>query len=371
MRAPSKLGLYVHVPFCANRCDYCAFYKETLTPNSFDDYLLGVKTELSLYKDFDPETIFIGGGTPSFLPEKKLAALMEILRSYTKNVREFTVEVSPLSINRQKLEILKEGGVSRISVGIQSFNEKVLQTLGRKVAVKKNYEALALIASANFADFNADFIFAVNGQTTKDFARDIEIAAKYPLNHISAYCIEYESKTPLCAGRIATNADEEREADFVEFAALCLKEHGFYRYEISNYAKPGCECAHNLGTWNMYEWVGVASGAASQYNNVRSKNIENLKLWCNALKTNKSFKLESEKIDNEELFLSAIIFGLRMVRGVDLNELAKRFPITDPKKYKPIISDLVAENLATLQSGNLRLTKKGLLLADAVALRFC
>ncbi len=371
MRAPSKLGLYVHVPFCANRCDYCAFYKETLTPNSFDDYLLGVKTELSLYKDFAPETVFIGGGTPSFLPEKKLATLMEILRKYTKNVREFTVEVSPLSINRQKLEILKEGGVSRISVGIQSFSEKVLQTLGRKVAAKKNYEALDLIASANFDNFNADFIFAVDGQTTKDFARDIEIAAEYPLNHISAYCIEYESKTPLCAGRIATYADEEREADFVEFAALCLNEHGFYRYEISNYAKTGCECAHNLGTWNMYEWVGVASGAASQYNNIRSKNIENLKLWCNALKTGQNFKQESEEIDDNELFLSAIIFGLRMVRGVDLNELAKRFPLADAKKYMPAISDIVAENLATLQNGNLRLTKKGLLLADAVALRFC
>jgi len=369
MNKASELGLYIHIPFCAGMCDYCAFYKTLPTKSDFQIYLDALNLELNSYKKLLPDTIFIGGGSPSILTENHLEKLFEILEP-VKNVREFTVEVAPSSITKKKLEFLKSNGVTRISIGAQSFDENMLKTLGRKQTLKILYKSLDEIAECNFKEFNIDLIFAIKNQTLKIFEKDIDIAMSYPITHLSAYCIEYESGTALCAGKHA-ECDSEREIEFVKFAHQKIDSKKFRRYEISNFAKESHECAHNLGVWNMNNWIGLGPSAASQYNNVRYKNTASLNDWAKGVFENNFAREDIINLDNEELFLSGIIFGIRTLSGVDLKNLKKRFPIKNPEKYSDIIQSLREKNLMSKIDDRIFLTENGLLLADAIAAEFC
>jgi len=375
MNKASELGLYIHVPFCASRCDYCAFYKTLPNKKDFQIYLDALKIELDSYKKISPDTIFIGGGSPSVLTESHLEKLCEILEE-VKNVREFTVEVAPSSVSKKKLELFKQMGVNRISIGAQSFDENILKILGRTQSLKILYKALDEIAEANFKEFNIDLIFAIKNQTLKIFENDINIATNYPITHMSAYCIEYESGTALCAGN--QNQDdnefdehEKREIEFVKFARQKISSKEFRPYEISNFAKEGHECAHNLGAWNMNNWIGIGPSAASQYNNMRYKNTASLNDWAKGVFENNFAREDIISLDNEELFLSGIIFGLRMSSGIDLKKLKERFSIKNPEKYADVIKNFCDENLMKKNSDRIFLTENGMLLADAIAAQFC
>ncbi len=366
----SERGLYVHVPFCTNKCDYCAFYKKDISLGDFDLYIKSIELEISKYKDFSPTSIFIGGGTPSALPPKYLKSLLQILSEKSSSCSEFSMEVSPTSINADKLKIAQDFGVNRISIGVQSFNETLLKTLGRRTQLKSIYTALDTISQANFQHFNMDFIFAIENQSTSQLQQDLEIALSYPIDHLSAYCIEYESGTALCAGLNDREIDENNEIEFVEFTSSFLSKNGFKRYEISNFAKNNAFCQHNLGTWNMNEWVGIGASAASQYKNQRYKNLPDFSSWAKNLSLNKNTHIEYETLDDEEMLLSSIIFGLRLIDGFNFSLAKKRFPKANASKYTHIISKLKKENLLIEDYHTLKLTPQGLLLADAIALDF-
>ncbi len=374
-------SVYLHVPFCARLCGYCRFYKLRPTNEAVDLYLEALEAEARFRRErgdlqgpFD--TVYWGGGTPAALSEAKLARAAEILG--LQPLREWTVEVAPSSINKSKLALLKSLGVNRISLGIQSFSKKTLSALGRPHPAEAAARAVDDILSVGFEKFSVDLIFGVGGQTLEDFRSDILAAAGTGASHISAYCLEFENGTSNCPGRGKTPDEASREADFMTLAMRLLPELGFRQYEISNYAKDGCECLHNRITWAMGSWLGFGPAAASQWGASRFKNPSDINAWADMQAGHTERKFEDVvPLDDDELFSSALIFGLRTSGGVDLMRLKMRYPRADSERYAPSIALLERENfleVSTLRnpcgyeiSKILRLTEKGRLNADAVA----
>lgn len=367
-----NFGIYVHVPFCAAPCGYCRFYKRVPTGDDIREYVKICSRELELLADspgfLPPDTIFLGGGTPSILPESAFEKLAGAFGRFPKP-REWTIEVSPSTISREKLSLYKQAGVTRISLGVQSFDEGVLRSLGRAHSLKSTLEAIDAVAETGFDNFSIDLIFGAKGQTEEMWRADLRRAAKCPVNHISAYCLEFENGTSFCGG--IPEGDEiqkrEREGDFFEIAMDELPALGFKQYEISNYARPGGECLHNLSTWNMAQWVGIGPSAASQFGGFRYRNSPNFSKWKSCVESGKFAREDIVVLDDEEMFSSALIFGLRMGVGVDMDILGMRFPRADRQRYEKPLEFLSSEGLIERDGARVRLTRSGKMLADSVA----
>lgn len=367
-----NFGIYVHVPFCAAPCGYCRFYKRVPTGDDIREYVKICSRELELLADspgfLPPDTIFWGGGTPSILPESAFEKLAGAFGRFPKP-REWTIEVSPSTISREKLSLYKQAGVTRISLGVQSFDEGVLRSLGRAHSLKSTLEAIDAVAETGFDNFSIDLIFGAKGQTEEMWRADLRRAAKCPVNHISAYCLEFENGTSFCGG--IPEGDEiqkrEREGDFFEIAMDELPALGFKQYEISNYARPGGECLHNLSTWNMAQWVGIGPSAASQFGGFRYRNSPNFSKWKSCVESGKFAREDIVVLDDEEMFSSALIFGLRMGVGVDMDILGMRFPRADRQRYEKPLEFLSSEGLIERDGARVRLTRSGKMLADSVA----
>ena len=369
-----NFGIYLHVPFCVQNCDYCRFYKRTPDKSTIDAYIDAIAKEINLAKAQypqnlrTPETMFWGGGTPSILSEKNIEHLANVFGELLPT-REWTVEVAPTNATLSRLQTFKDVGVTRISMGVQSFNEKTLATLGRKHTLKATLDAIERIASIGFDHFSIDLIFGAKGQTPEEWLADIKRAAQCPVDHISAYCLEFESATSCCAGRLPDEdyQESEREGEFLEIAMDNLSAFGFQQYEISNYAKPNCKCLHNLATWNMSQWLGFGPSSASQFAGKRFRNTPNFDNWLNAINKGSQIHEDVVTLDDSELFADALIFGLRMVDGIDFSTLCKRFPNADSEKYLPTIDFLESEKLIEKSGDKIKLTKRGRLVADAIA----
>ncbi len=379
MQAISQdFGIYVHVPFCVRRCAYCKFYKSNPSLESIDYYLSHIKSELdyqiskveSLGIELSrPATMFWGGGTPTILSEKSIERLANIL-SVVLPTKEWTVEVAPQTINPSKLKLLKDIGVNRISLGVQSFNPKTLKSLGRDYPVLSTKKTIDMIAEANFEKFGIDLIFGAKGQTNEDWLEDLQEAVRQPVNHISAYCLEFESGTSCCGGVRLEDSEyqkADREAELFEMGMDFLSQNGFPQYEISNYAKEGAECLHNLSTWNMGEWLGLGASAASQFMGFRRRNPSSLEQWGKLVDSHSEDYEDIVSLDDNEMFLSALIFGLRKIKGIDFESLKLRFPKADWKSKYETLKELKAQGLLLIENSNMRLTRAGIMLADAVA----
>ena len=372
-----NFGIYLHVPFCVQNCDYCRFYKRVPNKATIDIYLDTISKEIDIAKSQypnelrTPETMFWGGGTPSILTEKNIEQLANIFKQNNLlPTKEWTVEVAPTNATSSRLQMLKDVGVTRISMGVQSFNENTLKTLGRKHTLKATLEAIDRIANINFEHFSIDLIFGAKGQTQQEWLTDIEHATHCPVDHISAYCLEFESATSCCAGRLQDKdyQESEREGEFLEIAMNRLPELGFQQYEISNYSKPNCQCLHNLATWNMSQWLGFGASSASQFAGKRFRNTPDFDKWINAINANSPIYEDIVELNDDELFADALIFGLRMTNGVNFAKLCERFPNADYAKYLPTIDFLASEKLLEKIEDKIKLTKRGRLVADAIAI---
>ncbi len=380
-KAHTLMGIYLHVPFCARICDFCAFYKTKPNFGDIENYLQNLKKEVDWRLDegltnTPIHTMFWGGGTPAMLSENHIEATAKIFEHVLPKY-EWTIEAAPSSINKSKLKLFKDLGVTRISLGVQSFNKDTLDALGRPHSLSAALRAIDDIAETGFEKFSLDLIFSAPNQTHSDFEKDLLFASKTPVNHISAYCLEFESGTSCCGGKEKSIEQENKEADFVEQAMQTLPSLGFKQYEISNFAKEGFECIHNLITWNMGSWLGFGPSAASQFGGLRFRNPPSLQDWANTQNSSEKKFDDLVKLDDEELFSSALIFGLRLTNGVDLQSLSMRYQNADIKKYEAKLDHLSKEGFLEIiikrnpcgyQIGKIiRLTPKGRMLADAVA----
>jgi oxygen-independent coproporphyrinogen-3 oxidase len=371
----SALGLYVHVPFCARRCEFCAFYEVPPRRADVERYLACAERELAeLHLPRRAETVFWGGGTPSILAPADLERLAgATLGASGGTPEEWTVETTPATCRADRLAVLKNSGVTRVSIGVQSFDEAILAGLGRLHTTAQVSEAIGAVRAAGIGNLNLDLMFALPGQTLEEWERDLRTAIAAGPEHISTYCLTIEESAPLFArlarGRLSRRTPDE-EAAFYERTWDLLEAAGYRQYEVSNFARPGYECVHNLNTWRMREWAGVGPAAASQLGLRRYANAANLARWAEGVEKGAPARTDEVILDEATLATDAVVFGLRMVEGVDLAELAARFPSHDWAEVARKASELEGQGLAEFDGRSLRLTRRGRLLADEVALEF-
>ncbi len=365
------LGLYVHVPFCAAACDYCAFYQTTPTAAGVSGFLAGVAREAELAAPDRPvDTVFWGGGTPGLLSPRALTELGTTGRRHAGGPPpEWSVELAPASVTPERLAALRAVGVTRISLGVQSFQPPLLAALGRRHTVRQVREAYARIRAAGFASVNLDLIFAIPGQEMAAWRADLDEAVRLEPDHLSTYCLTFEEDTALfvrlAAGRV--RRDVATEIAFYTEAWERLGGAGYAQYEISNFARPGHRCAHNVNTWRMQEWIGLGPSAASQSGGWRGSNVPDLDRWRADLDAGRRAGLDRVALTPRLLAEDSLIFGLRMNDGVDLPALRERHPAAPWARIEALAARLAEDGLATLSpAGTLRLTLRGRLVADAV-----
>jgi oxygen-independent coproporphyrinogen-3 oxidase len=367
----SALGVYCHVPFCASTCDFCAFYQEKPKRGDLECYLEAMDKEFALLpQDRVVETVFWGGGTPGLLSAKDLERLGgSLLDNLQKPPVEWTVEMAPSTVKADKLAVLRDLGVTRISMGVQSFDATLLESLGRLHRPNQIYTAWERVQTAGFPQTNLDLIFAIPNQSLEQWEADIREAARLGPSHLSTYCLTFEEDTALYVklsqGKVSI--DEAKEIRFYERGWELLEELGYHQYEVSNFSKSGAECIHNINTWRMQEWIGCGPSAASQYKADRYQRPANLGEWAGAMESGRPPKTEIVPLDTEILLADAIVFGLRMNVGCDLLAIARQFPSPGLlERLEPLFCRFEAEALVSRRGGRISLTHKGRLVCDAI-----
>jgi oxygen-independent coproporphyrinogen-3 oxidase len=367
----APLGLYVHVPFCASTCDFCAFYQVKPTADSVRGFIRCVGAESSLVGwDRPVSTVFWGGGTPGLLSPADLGRLSEIVRSVPGGASpaEWTVELAPASVTEARLSVLKSAGVTRVSLGVQSFRPALLEALGRAHTRDQVYRAYERVRAAGFASVNLDLMFALPGQSESEWEDDIDEAVSLGPDHISTYCLTFEEDTALWVrlsqGRV--RLDPENEARMYLRTWERLGAAGYAQYEVSNFARKGHACVHNLNTWRMREWVGLGPSAASQHRGRRASNVADIDAWAERVGRGLRATEDACELTDELLAEDALVFGLRMNAGVDLAPLRSRCPNAQWGRVEALLTRLSDEGMACRDGSTVSLLPKGRLLADAI-----
>ncbi|MFQ5584234.1 MAG: radical SAM family heme chaperone HemW, partial [Calditrichia bacterium] len=340
MRHPC--GLYIHIPFCVQKCGYCEFYSITRTEQieSFVQALLiEIELRAELFNRQVFHTIFLGGGTPSLLSENQMERIWSSLKNNFKFIArpETTIEANPGTLSPSKLEFLKDSGFNRLSLGVQSFNANELKFLGRIHSATEALEIYENARSAGFQNINIDLMTAFPGITHRSFRGSLKTALQLQPEHISCYTLIFEPGTPfhrrMKRGElIPLSADAE--AEYYEIARQTLESSGYYQYEISNFAK-GADyiCKHNTIYWKQYPYLGLGSSAHSFHKNIRSANIRSVNRYISLLKQGKLPQVMTEQLSQEQMMFEYIFLNLRLRDGLDLTDFRKRFKQDFLKKY--------------------------------------
>jgi len=361
-------ALYLHVPFCASSCDFCSFYQEQPKRGEIDRYLAAIERELELHPPGRVETAFWGGGTPGLLPADDLRRLGQAMTRAAGQPSEWSVELAPSSVRADKLAALKEMGVTRVSMGVQSFDDLTLDALGRRHSPKQIMEAWELIEAAGFASRNLDLIFAIPGQDEQRWTEDLRRAIELQPDHLSTYCLTFEEDTAmfvkLSQGKV--KIDRELEARLYRQTWEQLEANGYAQYETSNFARTGHACRHNLITWEMGSWIGYGPSAASQWGQRRWTNPANLDQWIQGIEAGTPVLEQVKDLSAADLLCDALVFGLRLNAGVNPAALAARFATPLPARVTHLFEALVEEGLMEAAGSQVRLTGEGRMRADAV-----
>jgi len=350
-------GLYIHIPFCVRKCDYCAFYSEVSNnlkkqEQFFQSLEIEIKNLNPRYPDFSPETLFVGGGTPTAPEFQCLETFFPTLGKFQP--KEFSVEVNPGTVDEAKLSLLRRSGVNRLSIGVQSFDFQCLETLGRIHSAEQAEEAFCLARAAGFDNISIDLMFGTPGQTLVMLNADLDRALALGPEHIAIYNLMYEEGTPLME-RDPVRLDEELEREMYDQICVRLKEAGFVHYEISNFAKPGFECRHNLLYWTGGEYIGCGPSAHSHWNGTRWANVADLDDYC-ASGPRREFE---ETLDPDAKDRETLVMGLRLLDGVEVSpELFEM--------QRSCFQGLEKEGLLVIEGCRVRLSEEALFISDAV-----
>jgi oxygen-independent coproporphyrinogen-3 oxidase len=340
------------------------------TANDVSEFLSAIDREAALISWARlVTTVFWGGGTPGLLAPKDLARLAESVRTRLNGgAREWTIELAPGSVTDARLAVLREAGVTRVSMGVQSFQPALLDALGRHHTREQVFRAYDRVRAAGFASVNLDLMFALPGQSAEDWTRDVCEAVALAPDHLSTYCLTFEEDTKLWVklsqGRV--KLDPEHEARLYEATWAQLAGAGYGQYEISNFARPGHECLHNLNTWRMNEWVGLGPSAASQYQGWRAANVADLDQWLAQLGRGERATEDRVALTPSLLAEDALIFGLRMNAGVDLATWRARAPEAPWPAIDDMLATLAAGELLVREGDVVKLTQRGRLIADSI-----
>ena len=366
---------YIHIPFCSHICYYCDFNKVFIEGQPVDEYVDLLVREMQLRAKAHPisplETLYIGGGTPSTLTPKQLATLFEGIHRYLpleKNC-EFTMELNPDDGQMERLEVMKEYGVNRISMGVQSFNGELLKKIGRKHSKKTVLESIGNARKLGFENISIDLIFRLPQQTIQDFEDSLKIAMDLDLPHYSIYSLILEQKTVfynlMRQGKLPLPTQDE-EADMFQLAMDSMESFGRHHYEISNYALPGFESRHNLHYWKADEYLGFGAGAHGYLNQERYQNCGPIQHYLVPLRNFELPILQKDVLSKKSQIEEFMFLGLRKMSGVSNQEFLKRFGINMNDIYQEIIEDLLEQELIQLTTEGITLTHKGKFLGNNV-----
>jgi oxygen-independent coproporphyrinogen III oxidase len=360
--------LYIHIPFCIRKCIYCDFLSLPFDEQTARRYVIALCRELELKSSIAGRlrTVFIGGGTPTLLPGDCFEQLFRCMRRnflFSPEI-EISVEANPGALTAPDLELLLSLGVNRMSVGVQSFNDHELKTLGRIHTAGEALESLSLLKRAGIENFSVDLMYGIPGQTIGAWKDTLAKVLELSPYHISAYELTPEKSTPLCR-LIKENAlrmpEEGLVLDMYDYVIDFLQGSGFEHYEISNHALPGFRCLHNLNYWDRGEYLGIGAGAHSFIKGVRSRNTVDISAYIEDLKKDVVPEIEAIRIDSEEALKEYIFLGLRKTEGINMSRAKKMHA-----GFQDACSELVSSGHLELSGDSLRLTRKGLPLSNMV-----
>ncbi|MGN1147331.1 MAG: radical SAM family heme chaperone HemW [Lachnospiraceae bacterium] len=380
------LSIYIHIPFCIKKCKYCDFLSAPADSRTQEEYLHAliqeIRAESGKYRDFEVKTVFIGGGTPTAVDP---AGLCKVIKAVTSSFSmaenaEISMEANPGTVTEEALALYRHAGINRLSIGLQSADDKELQMLGRIHSYEDFLTTYSLARKAGFANINVDLMAALPGQHPEDFMRTLEkvLALCPPPEHISAYSLIVEEGTPFFAlygeekekmahtgERQAHLPSEEEERQMYALTEELLQEAGYHRYEISNYSRPGYECRHNMVYWQRGDYAGFGLGAASMVGNVRFQNLSDLQSYLTA----EDKVAERNTLNEKEQMEEFMFLGLRLIKGVEKEAFEHTFGIPMDAVYGKVIAENVKNGLLT-DGMSVALTGRGLNLANYVMAQF-
>ena len=373
-----ELELYIHIPFCIRKCAYCDFLSGPADEETIARYVEALKIEIQsqneLAKDYIVTSIFFGGGTPSILSGTQMRMLMRVLsRVFEVSVdAEISMEANPGTVTKRKLKAYRNAGINRISFGLQSTNDKELKVLGRIHTYKEFLRSFTLARECGFDNINVDLISAIPNQTVESWETSVRNILKLEPEHISAYSLIVEEGTPFyeAYGEGAPLEEllpsEEDERLMYQRTEELLEEAGYHRYEISNYAKEGKECRHNLGYWERKEYLGLGLGSSSLIRNARFKNCDDLELYMEHSDDILQIREIDGALTKEEQMEEFVFLGMRKMQGISLRKFQETFGKSLEECYGEGIERMKSENLVEEQEEMLRLTKKGIDISNYV-----
>jgi oxygen-independent coproporphyrinogen-3 oxidase len=370
----SNAGLYVHIPFCQRKCPYCAFYSVPLAGRSPDRLVDALLKEIDFYEITEPpETIYIGGGSPTCLPEETLIRLVYSLKQRFGDVEEFTVEGNPAQVSRSLFERLLTGGVNRLSIGAQSFDVDELKQLNRIHSPEQIREAVGAAQAAGLGNIGLDLIFGLPGSDLSAWQQTLDTTMRLGVQHISAYSLTLERDTPferaVRQGDL-TMIDEATERTMYELARLQFTAAGFEQYEISNFARPGFECRHNMHYWKNWPVIGIGPAAAGWYRNRRTMNVHDVDIYIDAIENSRFAHLEVQTPLPEQIASETAVLNLRMLAGIDLVEYEQQTGFEAEILFAEPIEKNCNLGFLEISASHIYLTDVGLSFADAVAQDF-
>lgn len=366
------LEIYVHIPFCVKKCNYCDFLSAPSTKEEQQEYVESLCRQIRSYgelaKAYRIISIFIGGGTPSILEPEQIKEIFRALKEtfFIEESAEITIEINPGTVTEEKFKAYRQAGINRLSIGLQSVDDEELEILGRIHSYKDFLETYRMARKEQFDNINIDLISAIPGQTVESWKNTLQKVAELKPEHISAYSLIIEEGTPFYeiygeegggefCGKDAVKKlpDEDSERKMYQDTKQVLKSYGFSRYEISNYAKEGYECRHNLGYWNRTEYLGIGTGAASLMNHTR---------WVQGE--------EPEKLSKANEMEEYMFLGLRKMEGVSKNRFEEEFGVSMEEIYGNVLKEMIAKELLETDGDFIKLTERGIDVSNYVMSEF-
>lgn len=377
--AERKVSAYIHIPFCEHICYYCDFNKVFLEGQPVDEYVEMLLKEMKLMMEKHPiedlETLYVGGGTPTSLSAQQLDRLLAGARDILpfRTGKEFTVEANPGDLTREKLQVMKNYGVNRLSMGVQTFDNRLLKKIGRKHTAEDVYQTMSFLEAENFSNVSIDLIYALPGQTLENYRDTLEKALALDLPHYSLYSLILENKTMFMnwvrQGRLEL-PDQETETQMFEETIEAMEQHGRHQYEISNFGLTGHESQHNLMYWNNDHYFGFGAGASGYLDQTRYRNKGPIQHYLRPLREGNLPILEKETLSRNNQIEEELFLGLRKKSGINKQHFYDRYQQTIESLYQSTLDTLVKDDLLVNTEERVYLTPKGTFLGNEVFEKF-
>ena len=368
-----EIGIYIHIPFCIKKCEYCDFVSYCNKKEYVPQYINALKKEIknNINKEYKITTIYIGGGTPSSIEENYIADIIETIKlnMNDEDLKDFenievTIEVNPGTVNKEKLQVYKKIGINRLSIGLQETHNELLKSIGRIHTYEEFIKTYKLARKIGFNNINIDLMIALPNQTIRDIKENLEKITKLNPEHISVYSLILEEGTPFY-NKYNENKiklpDEELERNMYWYVKNTLENNGYIHYEISNFSKKGFESKHNMNCWNQEEYLGFGVAAHSYNNKIRYSNTNSIEEYIKG-----SNKIIHEEQTLEDMQKEYMLLGLRKIEGINIQKFKNKFAQNPIFIFKEQLNKLVDEELIIVDGNEIKLTNKGLDLANIV-----